>query len=78
MAKREKLLAKAKNSPQNISFQQLETLAAAFGLPLKPGSSHYIQKLPDGVKHTIKREGDKVKRWYVQKVVEAIEMFGHK
>jgi len=75
MAKREKLLAKAKNSPQNISFQELETLAAAYGLPLKPGGSHYVQRLPDGTKNTIKREGNKVKEWYVKPVVEAIETF---
>jgi len=78
MAKRENLLAKAKNSPQNISFQELETLAAAYGLPLEPGGSHYVQRLPDGTKNTIKRECNKVKRWYVQDVVEAIEIFGHK
>jgi hypothetical protein len=78
MGKKEKLLAKAKNSPQNISFQELETLAAAYGLPLKPGKgggSHYIQRLPDGTKNTIPREGDKVKRPYVRYVVEAIETF---
>ena len=75
MAKKEKLLAKAKNSPQNISFQELEALAAVYGLPLKPGGSHFVQKLPDGTKNTIKREGNKVKRWYVQDVVEAIETF---
>ena len=77
MTKREKLLAKAKSSPQNISFQELEALAAAYGLPLEPGSSHYVQRLPDGTKSTIRREGKKVKRWYVQDVVEAIETFGH-
>jgi len=77
MAKREKLLSKAKNSPQNISFQELEALAAAYGLPLEPGGSHYVQRLPDGIKNTIRREGNKVKRWYVQDVVEAIETFGH-
>ena len=75
MAKREKLLAKAKESPQNISFQELESLAAAYDLPLEPGGSHYVQKLPDGTKNTIKREGNRVKRWYVQDVVEAIETF---
>jgi len=75
MARREKLLAKAKESPQNISFQELENLAAAYGLPLEPGGSHYVQKLPDGTKNTIKREGNRVKRWYVQDVVEAIETF---
>jgi len=78
MAKRGKLLAKAKTNPQNISFQELEALAAAYGLPLEPGGSHYVQRLPDGTKNTIKREGDKVKRWYVQDVVEAVEMFGQK
>jgi len=75
MARKEKLLAKAKESPQNISFQELESLAAAYGLPLEPGGSHYVQKLPDGIKNTIKREGNRVKRWYVQDVVEAIETF---
>ncbi len=77
MSKREKLLSKAKNSPQNISFQELEALAAAYGLPLKPGGSHYVQGLPYGTKNTIRREGKKVRRWYVQDVVEAIETFGH-
>jgi len=81
MGKKEKLFAKAKDSPQNISFQELESLAAAYGLPLKQGrggSSHYIQRLPDGTKNTIVREGNKVKKWYVQDVVEAIETFGRK
>jgi hypothetical protein len=81
MPKKEKLLAKAKNSPQNISFPELETLAAAYGLPLKQGrggGSHYIQRLPDGTKNTIVREGNKVKKWYVQDVVDAIEIFGCK
>jgi len=77
MAKKEKLFAKAKSSPQNISFQELEALAAAYGLPLEPGGSHYVQRLPDGIKNTIRREGKKVKKWYVQEVVEAIETFCH-
>jgi len=77
MSRREKLLSKAKNSPQNISFQELEALAAAYGLPLEPGGSHYVQRLPDGTKNTIKREGNKVKKWYVNPVVEAIETFSH-
>ena len=77
MAKREKLLLKAKKSPQNISYEELEALAAAYGLPLEPGGSHYVQRLPDGTKNTIKREGKNVKRWYVRDVVEAIETFGH-
>ena len=77
MARREKLLQKAKNSPQNISYEELEALAAAYGLPLEPGGSHYVQRLPDGTKNTIKREGKKVKKWYVQDVVEAIETFSH-
>ena len=76
MAKKDKLLAKARSSPQNISFQELETLAERYGLPLQPGGSHYIQRLPDGTKNTIKREGDRVKKWYVRDVVEAIETFG--
>jgi hypothetical protein len=75
MARNKKLLDKAKNSPQNISFQELEALAASYGLPLELGGSHYVQKLPDGTKNTIKREGKKVKRWYVKEVVDAIETF---
>ena len=77
MTKRQKLLDKARKSPTNISFQELEALAEAYGLPLIPGGKHYVQRLPDGTKQTIKREGDKVKKWYVQDVVEAIEMFSH-
>ncbi len=79
MSKKRKLLAKAKNTPQNISFSELETLANAYGLPLKQGKgggSHYLMKLPDGTKETIVREGNSVKKWYVQAVVEAIETFG--
>ena len=80
MSRREKLLAKAKRSPQNITFSELETLADAYGLLLrqgKSGGSHYFLKLPDGTKPTIVREGNEVKKWYVQEVVEAIEIFGH-
>jgi hypothetical protein len=47
MGKKEQLLAKAKSRPKNISFQELEALAAAYGLPLEPGGSHYVQKLPE-------------------------------
>ena len=81
MSRIEKLLAKANNSPQNISFAELETLANAYGLPLKPGKgggSHYIQRLPDGTKNTIPRQGDKVLWVYVKRVVDAIETFSHK
>ena len=81
MAKTDKLLAKAKNSPQNISFTELQTLADAYGLPLKPGKgggSHYIQRLPDGIKNTIPRHGNRVLWIYVKRVVDAIEAFGHK
>lgn len=75
MSRREKLFAKAKCSPKNISFQELETLARLYGLPLERGGSHYVQRLPDGTKQTIQREGNKVKQWYIQDVVEAIETF---
>lgn len=81
MASIEKVLAKARNSPLSVSFQELETLAAGYGLPLrkpKSGGSHYIQRLPDGTKNTIVREGNKVKRWYVKDVVDAIDAFGHR
>jgi hypothetical protein len=81
MSKEEKLLIKAKNSPQNISFSELETLAASYGLPLKQGKgggSHYIQRLPDGTKNTIPRKGKKVLWVYVNRVVDAIETFGRK
>ena len=70
MSKKENLLAKAKKSPQNISFNELETLARNYGLPLEPGrggGSHYVQRLADGTKNTIRREGNRVKKWYVQK-----------
>jgi len=78
MAKKEKLLARAKNSPQNISFPELETLANAYGLPLKQGKgggSHYLMRLPDGTKPTIPRKGNKVLWIYVKRVVDAIENF---
>lgn len=78
MSRIEKLLARAKNSPQNISFRELETLANAYGLPLKQGrggGSHYIQRLPDGTKYTIPRQGNRVLWIYVKRVVEAIENF---
>ena len=81
MASIEKLLVKARNSPLSVSFQELETLAAGYGLPLrKPtsGGSHYIQRLPDGTKNTIVREGKKVKRWYINDVVDAIDTFGQR
>lgn len=78
MSRLEKLLAKAKNSPTNITFPELEALAAGYGLPLEPGGSHYVQRLPDGTKNTIKREGNNVKKWYVKDVVDAIETFGIK
>ena len=78
MSRIEKLLARAKNSQQNISFRELETLANAYGLPLKKGrggGSHYIQRLPDGTKYTIPRQGNRVLWIYVKRVVEAIENF---
>jgi len=78
MSRKEKLLAKAKYNPRNISFRELETLAGLYGLPLEPGKSggsHYVQRLPDGTKNTIPRKGTKVEWWYVRDVVEAIENF---
>ena len=81
MSKVDKLLDKAKNSPRNISFSELETLAALYGLPLEPGKgggSHYIQSLPDGTKNTIPRKGRRVLWIYVNRVVDAIETFGRK
>ena len=80
MSRKSKLLAKARNNPQNISFPELATLASAYGLPLKSGKaggSHYLMRLPDGTKSTIVREGNAVKKWYVKDVVEAIEIFCH-
>ena len=80
MSKTDKLLNKAKSRPQNISFSELERLIANYGLTLKQGKgggSHYLLKLPDGTKLTITKEGNKVKKWYVQEVIEAIESFGH-
>jgi len=68
---------KRRTALRTYHFKSWEALAAAYGLPLEPGGSHYVQRLPDGTKDTIRREGKKVKRWYVQGVVEAIETFGH-
>jgi hypothetical protein len=81
MSKAEKLLEKARRNPDSISFPELESLAEAYGLPLTPprgGGSHYTQKLPDGTKNTIPRDGNQVKKWYVIDVVDAILTFGKK
>ncbi len=73
MSKREKLLEKLKNSPNNATFDQVEKVLLNEGFALERiSSSHHVFKR-GAVTFVIPVHKNKVKAVYVKRVVEIIE-----
>lgn len=83
MGRIERLYEKAKNSPQNLTFEEACTLAEAAGYQLrrperkKSGSSHHIYKHPNIEDHlNLQPVGKKAKAYQVKQLVGYIEQYG--
>lgn len=73
MSKREKLIEKIKNSPNNISFAQLEKLLLQENFILdRISGSHHVFKKEDLI-FVLPVHKNKVKTVYVKRVIELIE-----
>ena len=77
MAKLEKLLEEMRNSPQNVSFSDLQKVASHyFGKPRNKGTSHFVYKTPwagDPRINIQKAKGGKAKAYQVKQLLLAIE-----
>jgi predicted RNA binding protein YcfA (HicA-like mRNA interferase family) len=73
MGKREKLIKRLTNSPQNATFSDLRNLLEYEGLYLdRVTGSHHIFKYAE-ITFVIPAHNNKVKAIYVRKVLELIE-----
>lgn len=77
MTKREKLRRKLRDHPANSSMQDVQTALEHFGFTLaRTRGSHYIFEYAEGdafAQIVIPTHGRKVKKAYVQKVVELLD-----
>lgn len=77
MSKREKLRRKLRNNPENATMQEVETLLSRFGFTLaRISGSHHIYEYEEGgiwKQVIVPLHGSKVKKIYVNKVVEVID-----
>lgn len=76
MARCEKLLEKARQSPTNVTFRELRYLVECFGFQLsRSKGSHFIYKAPDrpGVVTIQEGKDGKAKSYQVKQVLELIE-----
>jgi hypothetical protein len=76
MPKCEKLLERARNSPENITFHELRQLAECFGFTRsRTKGSHHIYKLPGYPEIVNIQEGrnGKAKPYQVKQVVDHID-----
>jgi predicted RNA binding protein YcfA (HicA-like mRNA interferase family) len=75
MAKKAKLLAKLRNNPTNVSFEELDTLLRSYGFECRrpSGGSHYVYKRGDD-KLSVPRHKP-IKTVYVKKAVTLIEKY---
>ena len=73
MSKREKLLAKLKNNPHNVTFDQIRKLLLEqnFVLDRVSGSHHVFKR--EQVTFVIPVHKNQVKAVYVRRVIEIIE-----
>lgn len=76
MTKREKLLEKIKQSPNNVTFNQVRKLleAESFQLERIAGSHHIFRK--KDIIFAIPVHRNRVKTVYVKRVIELIEDYG--
>lgn len=74
MAKKEKLFRKAQNSPNNLSFEELCSLAKKFGFIYKDSNGdHDIYKHPDGGMMNFQSVNGKAKPYQVRQLLEYIK-----
>ena len=80
MSKIEKLLQKARNSPQNLRFEELRKLCVHFGMELaKSEGSHFIYSRKDDPKFIIsiqEDKGGKAKTYQVKQLLDNVEDHG--
>lgn len=82
MSKREKLLQKAKNSPNNLRFDEICQLAVSYGwIFQRQEGSHQIYLHPalgnvPGSMMNFQNKNGKAKRFQVKQLLDAIEMVG--
>ena len=73
MSKREKLIEKIKNSPNNVSFAQIEKLLLQEDFILdRISGSHHVLKKGDLI-FVIPTHKNRVKTVYVKRIIELIE-----
>lgn len=75
MARLEKLLLKIRNSPQNVSFDDLDRLLNAYGFTRRQprsGSSHYVYSFGQ-LRITVPYERPHVKAMYVKQVLAILD-----
>lgn len=79
MARRAKLIAKMRTSPQNVTYDELRKVCDEyFGEPRESGSSHAVYKMPwhGDPRVNIQRGKDgKAKRYQVEQAIAAIEKY---
>ncbi len=80
MGKIEKLLAKAKNSPQNIRFDEICRLAESFGFEYRGGKGSHKVYSKKGVTDilTFQNVGGMVKPYQVRQFLKIIEEYNLK
>ena len=78
MAKCEKLLSKARNSPDNLRFNELCSLAVCYGWVFQRQSgSHRIYMHPNGIVMNFQPRNGKAKPTQVRQLLDAIEDLDH-
>ena len=74
MTKREKLLAKALQNPNNLSFEEFETLLKQFGWLFKrQNGSHRVWLSPSNRALPIQPDGSKAKGYQVKQALVIME-----
>ena len=76
MSKSEKLLARIRNDPKNVSFEDLDKILIQFGFTCrqpKGGSSHHVYTFGDYPPITVPFKRPHVKQIYVKKVLELLD-----
>jgi len=74
MTRRGKLLAKARQAPNGLSFAEFETLLKQLGFVFKRQSgSHRVWMSPDGRALPVQSDGTKAKAYQVRQALRLVE-----
>ena len=76
MSQLEKLLARIRNNPKTVKFEDLDKILRREGYERRQpsgGSSHYTYRKPGNMPLTIPREAPYVKEEYAKLVIDAVE-----